>query len=254
MPVGSVVFTVDGALQPAVTVNNSGIATLPSAVSNPLAVGSHTIDATYTSSSLGFGNSVATRIFSVSQIPPSVTIAPSAGSLSVAPGSSVTDTLTITSVGGYAGALQFSCTNLPQNATCSFQPSTVTLSGTSGPQTAVVTIQAAGGTAALHRPISFTAQGSPARLAAAFWAPGLLVIALASRKRRISSHWLVALALLAGTLVVSGCGGGGSSTTGAPPNTPPSTPATPAGTSTVQITASAAGNTVQSFALTLTVQ
>jgi trimeric autotransporter adhesin len=254
VPVGSVVFTVDGAIQPAITVNSSGIATLPPAVSNPLAVGSHTIDATYTSSSLGFGNSVATRVFSVSQIPPSVTIAPSAPSLSVAPGSSVTDTLTITSVGGYAGSLQLSCSNLPQNATCSFQPATVTLSGTSGPQTAVVTIQTAGGTAALHRPISFTAQGSPARLAAAFWAPGLLVIALASRKRRMSAHWVVALALLAGTLVVSGCGGGGSSAASAPPNTPPSTPSTPAGSSTVQITASAAGNTVQSFALTLTVQ
>ena len=255
-PIGSVVFTVDGVVQPVVTINSSAVAALPAAVSNPLAVGSHTIGASYTSSIGGFTNSIATRIFSVAPAPPppSVTIAPSAGSLSVAPGSSVTDTLTITSVGGYAGTLQFSCTNLPQNATCSFQPSTVTLSGTSGPQTALVTIQTAGGTAALHRPISFTAQGSPARLAAAFWAPGLLVIALASRKRRISSHWLVALALLAGTLVVSGCGGGGSSTTGAPPNTPPSTPATPAGSSTVQITASAAGNTVQSFALTLTVQ
>jgi sugar lactone lactonase YvrE len=256
VPIGSVVFTVDGVVQPVVTINSSGVAALPAAFSNPLAVGSHTIGASYTSSIGGFTNSIATRIFSVSPAPPppSVTIAPSAPSLSVAPGTSVTDTLTITSVGGYAGTLQFSCTNLPQNATCSFQPSTVTLSGTSGPQTAVVTIQTAGGTAALHRPISFTAQGSPARLAAAFWAPGLLVIALASRKRRSSAHWVVALALLAGTLVVSGCGGGGSSTTGAPPNTPPSTPATPAGSSTVQITASAAGNTVQSFALTLTVQ
>jgi trimeric autotransporter adhesin len=256
VPVGSVVFTVDGAVQPAVQVNSTGVATLPAAVSNPLAVGSHTIGASYTSSIGGFTNSIATRIFSVGPAPPppSVTIAPNAPSLSVAPGSSVTDTLTITSVGGYAGSLQLSCSNLPQNATCSFQPATVTLSGTSGPQTAVVTIQTAGGTAALHRPISFTAQGSPARLAAAFWAPGLLVIALASRKRRMSAHWVVALALLAGTLVVSGCGGGGSSTASAPPNTPPSTPSTPAGSSTVQITASAAGNTVQSFALTLTVQ
>jgi hypothetical protein len=255
-PIGSVVFTVDGVVQPVVTINSSAVAALPAAVSNPLAVGSHTIGASYTSSIGGFTNSIATRIFSVAPAPPppSVTIAPSAGSLSVAPGSSVTDTLTITSVGGYAGTLQFSCTNLPQNATCSFQPSTVTLSDTSGPQTAVVTIQTAGGTAALHRPMSFPAQGSPTRLAAAFWAPGLLLIAIASRKRRMSAHWVIALALLSGTLVVSGCGGGGSSTAGAPPHTPPSTPATPAGSSTVQITASAAGNTVQSFALTLTVQ
>jgi sugar lactone lactonase YvrE len=257
VPVGSVVFTVDGAVQPAVTVNNSGIATLPPSVSNPLAVGSHTIDATFTSSSLGFGNSVATRIFSVSQIPPSVTIAPSAPSLSVAPGSSVTDTLTITSVGGYAGSLQLSCSNLPQSATCSFQPSTVALSGTTGPQTTVVTIQTTGSTAGAYLPNPFTPQGNAIRLAAAFWAPGLLGIVLAGRKRRTSSrgfYWVVMLALLVGTLVVSGCGGGGSSSANTAPNTPPSTPSTPAGTSTVQITASAAGNTVQSFALTLTVQ
>jgi hypothetical protein len=257
VPVGSVVFTVDGAIQPAVTVNNSGTATLPPAVSNPLAVGSHTIDATYTSSSLGFSNSVATRIFSVSQIPPSVTMASSASSLSVASGSSVTDTLTITSVGGYAGSLQFSCSNLPQNATCSFQPSTVALSGTTGPQTTVVTIKTVGSTAGVHLEKPFTSQGNPIRLAAAFWAPGLLVIVLADRKRRISSrqyYWVVMLALLAATLVVSGCGGGGSATASKTPNTPPSAPATPAGTSTVQIAATAAGNTVQSFALTLTVQ
>jgi hypothetical protein len=257
VPVGSVVFTVDGAIQTAITVNSSGIATLPPAVSNPLAVGSHTIDATYTSSSLGFSNSVATRIFSVSQIPPSVTIAPGASSLNVAPGSSVTDTLTITSIGGYAGSLQFSCSNLPQNATCSFQPSTVALSGTTGPQTTVVTIQTAGSTAGVRLEKPFSPQGSAIRLAAAFWAPGLLGLVLAGGKRRTFSrrfYWVVMLALLAGTLVVSGCGGGGSSTTGAPPNTPPSTPATPAGSSTVQITASAGGSTVQSFALTLTVQ
>jgi hypothetical protein len=31
---------------------------------------------------------------------------------------------------GYAGALEFSSTGIPQNATCGFQPATVTVSGT----------------------------------------------------------------------------------------------------------------------------
>ncbi len=232
------------------------VATLPAAVSTTLAVGSHTIGAAYTSSVLGFTNSLATRIFAVGPAPPppSVTIAPGASSLNVAPGSSVTDTLTITSIGGYAGSLQFSCSNLPQNATCSFQPSTVALSGTTGPQTTVVTIQTAGSTAGVRLEKPFSPQGNAIRLAAAFWAPGLLGLVLAGGKRRAFSrrfYWVVMLALLVGTLVVSGCGGGGSSSANTTPNTPPSTPA---GTSTVQITASAAGNTVQSFALTLTVQ
>ena len=107
-PVGSVVFTVDGAVQPAAAVNNSGVATLPAAVSNALAVGSHNIAAVYTSSAAGFTNSNATRIFTVGQ-PPSVTIAPTSTSLSVTAGSAVTDTISVTPVGGYTGTLAFSC-------------------------------------------------------------------------------------------------------------------------------------------------
>jgi hypothetical protein len=38
-PVGTVVFTVDGAVQPAVNLNASAVAALPSAISNALAVG-----------------------------------------------------------------------------------------------------------------------------------------------------------------------------------------------------------------------
>ncbi len=255
-PVGSVVFTVDGAVQPAITVNGSGVGTLPSAVSNALAVGSHTIAAVYTSSSLGFSNSNATRIFSVSQAPPTITFAPSTTSLSVAAGGSVTDTLTITSMGGYSGALQFSCTGLPQNATCSFQPATVTVSGTSGPQTTVVTIQTAGSTAALRRDKQSPFENNPVLPAAAFWAPGLLTMALAGRKRRLSSracHLVVLLSLFAGTWLLNGCGGGSSSAQSTAPSKA-SASVTPAGTSTVKIAAANSGSTVQSFTLTLTVQ
>jgi trimeric autotransporter adhesin len=262
LPAGSVVFTVDAAVQPAITLSSSGVVTLPAAVANALAVGSHTIAAAYTSSSLGFSNSNATRIFSVSQVPPTITLAPSTTSLSVAPGASVTDTLTVTSMGGYAGALQFSCAGLPQNATCSFQPATVTVSGTSGPQTTVVTIQTAGSTAKLHLTKPFPSENNPLLPAAAFWAPGLLAMALAGRKRRLSSrgcHLLILLSLLAGSWLLNGCGGGSSSAQSTAPSTPstpstPSAPVTPAGTSTVKIAAANSGSTVQSFNLTLTVQ
>jgi trimeric autotransporter adhesin len=260
-PVGTVVFTVDGAVQPTVTVNSSGVATLPAAVSNALAVGSHTIAAVYTTSLVEFGNSNATRIFSVdpAAVPPTVTISPSSTSLSVAAGSSVTDTLTLTPVGGYTGTLQFSCSSLPQNATCNFQPSTVTLAGTT-PQTVVATIQTAGSTAALRLPNPPPAQNSPVLPAVVFWGSGLLTMALATKKRRRflrNCHLPVLLVLLAGSGFMMACGGGSSSTqstaASAPP-TSPSTPATPAGTSTVLISASDSGNKVQSFTVTLTVQ
>jgi hypothetical protein len=50
----------------------------------------------------------------------------------------------------------------------------VTVSGTSGPQTTVVTIQTAGSTAELRRGAPSVPEKSPLLPAAAFWAPGLL--------------------------------------------------------------------------------
>ncbi len=259
VPMGTVVFTVDGVIQPAVALNASAVATLPSAVSDALAVGSHTIAAVYTSSSVEFGTSNATRIFSVAQaIPPTVTIAPSTTSLTVSAGSSVTDTLTLTPVGGYTGTLQFSCTNLPQNATCSFQPSTVTLTGTGGPQTVVATIQTAGGTAELRLANPSPAQNGPVSPAVVFWGSGLLTMALATKKRGRflrSYHLLVFLALLAGSGLMIACGGGSSASQSTAPTAPTSpSSVTPAGTSAVQIAASSSGTKVQSFTVTLTVQ
>jgi hypothetical protein len=210
--------------------------------------------AVYTSGSLGFTNNNATGIFSVSPVPPIVVVAPGITSLSVAPGSSVTDTITVTPMGGYSGSLQFSCTGLPQNATCSFQPATVTVTGTGGPQTTVVTIQTAGSTADLGTPP--VPEKSPLLPAAAFWAPGLLSMAFARKKARISSrrsYLLLTFVLSGAILTLAGCGGGGSSSPTKVPSTP-NTPVTPAGTSTVQITAANSGTAVQSFTLTLTVQ
>jgi len=262
VPVGTVVFTVDGVVQTAVALNASAVATLPLAVSDALAVGSHTIAVVYISSSAEFGTSNATRIFSVAQaIPPTVTIAPSTTSLTVSAGSSVTDTLTLTPVGGYTGTLQFSCSNLPQNATCSFQPSTVTFAATGGPQTVVATIQTAGGTAALRQADPPPSQHSPVLPPVVFWGSGLLSMALATKKRRRflrNYHLPVLLALLAGSGLMIACGGGNSASQSTAPPTAPtgpsSVPVTPAGTSTLQIAASNSGTKVQSFTVTLTVQ
>ena len=234
VPAGSVVFTVDGTAEPAIPLNSSGIAPLPASISIALASGQHTIAAVYTSSGLGFGNSNATLIFSVSQTPPSVTVAPTTTTLNVTPGEFVTDTITVTPVAGYTGSLQFSCTGMPQNATCTFQPATVTLTTSSTQQTTLLTIQTTG-TTALRQTLPF--EGVPWLPAAAFWLPAGLFPAL--RKRRL---WLGGL-----LLILAGCSGGGSSTPA--PNT-----GTPPGTSAIQVIATNSGATVQSFTINLTVQ
>jgi hypothetical protein len=231
-----------------VAVDSSGVATLPAAVSNSLAVGSHTINATYTSSSAGFSNSVATRIFSVSPVPPSVGISAGNASLTVSAGGSVTDTLTFTPAGGYTGTLQLSCSGLPQNASCSFQPASVTLTASGGAQTTQLAIQTAGNAAHL-RLLPWDNSMEPA---AVFWLPGLFLLRVTRRRSRRAkgSVAVVVLTWIGCVAVLGGCGGGGSTTQ----TTPPAGPVTPSGTSTVTVTASASGSSVQVVTLKLTVQ
>ena len=255
VPVGSVVFTVDGAVQPTVTVNGSGVVTLPSAVANALAVGSHTIAAVYTSSSLGFSNSNATRIFSVTQVPPTITFAPSTTSLSVP--RALCNRYTYRYLHGrILGSTQFSCTGLPQNATCSFQPATVTVSGTSGPQTTVVTIQTAGSTAALRRDKAVSVREQSRATCGCILGSGTANDGTCRQKAEalFASLPLGRPAELVRWDVATERCGGGSPRPNRLRQVTPSAPVTPAGTSTVTDRAANSGSTVQSFNLTLTVQ
>ncbi|MHB8303771.1 MAG: Ig-like domain repeat protein [Acidobacteriaceae bacterium] len=184
---------------------------------------------------------------------PGVTVTPSATSLAVAQGGSVTDKLKITSVGGYSGTLQFSCNGLPRAATCSFQPATVALTGTGSPVNAIVTIQTTGtSTAAELRPPLPTMPGNlPVIPAAVFWMPGWMLAAIAGSKRKSllrGRHLLVLLLLLGGIGMLTACGGGSKSSSS------PTTPVTPAGTSTVQVLVTGTGGLSQSINLSLTVQ
>lgn len=101
VPLGSVVFTVDGVAEPAVMLNNSGVAILPAP---SLSVGSHTVQAVFTGnggSSSGFNSSTATPlVFVVAQgsaAPVALTVAPA----SPVYGSPVT--VTVTAMAGSAG-------------------------------------------------------------------------------------------------------------------------------------------------------
>jgi len=136
---------------------------------------------------------------------PSVAISFSAATVNVsAPGASGTDTITLTPSGGYAGTITLACSGLPSEATCTFNPTSVTFtSGSSAAQTIALTVATTAATAALrpYTPFDSQSKSSLPMLATAFWLPGLLAAGLRKRKAGAASHarhLLVLLILLAG--------------------------------------------------------
>ncbi len=191
--------------------------------------------------------------FTQSASPPIVlfSVVPANTAVSVPQSGSISDTVHLAPAPGFSGAVQLSCTNLPANATCSFQPSSVTFSGSTGATSTSVTIQT-GVTAQAElpfRPLGVN-QALAGNLAAAFWMPGLWTAIFAGRKRKVGPRQgklLILLLIGVAGAALSGCGGGPSSTT-------PSALQTPAGTYTVQVVATGAGGLSQSAAVTVTVQ
>jgi hypothetical protein len=168
--------------------------------------------------------------------------------VTVAPGATTgnTSTITLTSGGGFTGAIALSCAITPtaasDPATCSI-PSSATITG-AGPQTAVLTVTTTPPT---------TARNDPARI---FWPSMggsalacLLLVGLPSRRRKrfvlpaiaLVSFLIVASALGCSGHLQSGGGGGG----GNPGTTP--------GTYTITIMGTA-GSLTEQATLTLSVQ
>ena len=252
---GTVTFSSGTTSIGAASLGTSGVATLNT---TNLPVGSPD---NVTASFVGSANdaasisSPAVAITVTAATSPSVTVTPATSTLSVAPGTTVTDALTVTPVGGYTGTLQFSCTNLPVNTTCSFTPMPLTISASSGAQTVTLTIHT--NTLALNswRPLAPGQQpgslpGNLPMLATVFWMPGWMLAAITGRKRKLSlraQHLLLLLLLLGGVGMMTACGGSG----GAVPQLALSTPP---GTSTIQVVVTGTGNLAQVLPLSLTVQ
>jgi hypothetical protein len=186
--------------------------------------------------------STATPVLAVTQGSPTLTVA-AAGTAS--------DILKLAVAPGYAGTLQLTCTGLPQNATCTFAPSSVVFSGTSNSSTSTLTITT-GTSASLSLPSSLFGGSRAITWAATLGLPGLLGLALASRRRKLKvALRTMALLLLLGGFAnaLTGCGGSnpGSSNSG-------SGTSTPSGTYTVQVVATGGSGITQTTSLSVTVQ
>ncbi len=114
-------------------------------------------------------------------------------------GSFATTAITVTSVGGYNGSIEFSCTGLPAQVTCAFNP-TQQLLGTNNMFVSTLELQTQGPSGT---------QGSllthPAGIALALVLPGALLLSGLTRRRR-GMHWLsLGVLLLTVGFGLSGC-------------------------------------------------
>ncbi|HEX3354739.1 MAG TPA: Ig-like domain repeat protein [Terriglobales bacterium] len=166
----------------------------------------------------------------------------SAGSPAItipSPGGSGTATLTVTGQPGYNATINFpaaSCAGLPRESLCSFNPPSITGSGST-----TLTISTTAPRSARLEGGSWWATGAGGTLAAIFLLGG-------GSKRRTWNRFLALIAVACLINIVS-CGGASSSSGGS------GDPGTPAGSSTVTITAATtAGSPSHTATLTLNVQ
>ena len=201
-----------------------------------LPVGQNVITAQYSGDTNYTGSiSTATTVnvlanFSFAGAAPSITIASPGGSGSVV--------LTVTGQPGYSGTINFtaaSCAGLPRESTCSFNPASITNSGS----TTLTISTTAPHSARLEGPGWWTTSLG-ATLA------GIFLLGSGSR-RRVWSR-LLALMAVASLVTIASCGGGSSGSGGGNHD-----PGTPAGSSMVIVTATS-GPFSNTAAVTLVIQ
>lgn len=204
-----------------------------------LSAGTHSITAVYS----GDANFASSTSAALSESIEDFTLQTNATSATVAPGSSASFTLTVTSQGGLNSSIAFACAGLPADAACSFSPQTVTGTGTTS-----LTISTQGSQALAMPPrVGPWLVRAGTLLACVFW------IAAPRRRRKAQLFLLVVIAALLPTIAI-GCGGGSSGSGGSSGG---GGGGTSAGTYTVTITASAGSGSStlsQTTQVSLTVQ
>ena len=260
VPTGRIVFT-DGSTQLAsVAVDSSGSAGY---TTSALTVGAHTIVATY-SGDANFVSAMATPLtitVTTSGPTPDYTVTANPASLSIPRGSRGTSVITVNPTGGFTGQITFACAGLPQFTTCTFAPTTVTLSGDDTAHPVQFTLITPPKTAAFHPPAG-TDNGTPNVPMLAIASPFGLLALLSLCKRRahvrgasgppglmsLAPMSLVLMPLALGMLILSSCGGAGNSTGGGVHQVP-------LGTSNVTMTAATMGGSLHhsaTIAITIT--
>ena len=224
--------------------NNCGGSVAPGA-SCTISVTFSPIDAGSRSGMLTLTDNAGTQTVPLSGTGMDFAITSSPTSQSVSAGQGASYSLTLAPQGGFSQTVNLACTGAPSESTCTLTPSTTTLNGTASATVAVAVSTTA---PSLAPPQGRFLPPGMKGLGRVFWPYALLwlasVLALAVARRRRAA-WLLGAGLLI-VVLWSACGGGG---TTAPP---PSNPGTPAGTYTVDVTATDASTSTLTHTIKLT--
>ena len=161
------------------------------------------VSAVYHANAAPFSDSasVATAVASPAAITqvPDFTATATPATVTAAQGAYGTTALTVTSVGNYSGVIQFSCSNLPAQVTCAFNPTQQVLAA-NGTFTGTLQLQ----TQAVSGPTA-SLLGAHSGLALALAFPGALALLGLSRRFRGARMLGMALLLVGTGLGLSGC-------------------------------------------------
>jgi hypothetical protein len=170
-----------------------------------------------------------------------LTVSPA--SLTIPRGQSGTAVFTVTPVNGFNSAVSFTCSGLPAEATCAFNPASVTPNGSAA--TSTLTVSTTAKSAVVQAPGT-----SRHGMVFAMLLPlSLLMVGVVAGRQRPASRLGVFSGLIVLALLASGlsCGGSNSSSSGG------GNPGTPLGTSTVSVSAATTGGGSVTHAATLTI-
>ena len=162
-PVGQVIFYNGTASIGTATLGANGIATLQTSFN---ANGVYSITAAY-GGNVSYAASTSAPL-TETVVTPTISTSISPGSLTIQSGKSGQLVITITPNDGYTGTINFSCGTLPAHVSCTFAPTSLTITAGSGPVTDTLTVNTSAPTVAkLERPLNGIPSGG--LMATAFW-------------------------------------------------------------------------------------
>ena len=197
-PTGSVTFTSGPTTLGTVALSGGSAAYTTSSFTT---VGTQTITASYS----GDANTQASSGPLSLMVNAAFTLAPDGGvntTLTVNAGQTVSAPINVTGAPGFSGQVTFACSGLPANASCSFSPATINLSGTPAVPTLLSVNTAAGATVSQLR-LGFGAYGLAFAGLILFW----------PARRKATRLWVLLFCVLGFTMLgLNGCSKGSGST------------------------------------------